>query len=74
MPERHDEVNQKIGRIFKNNFIGGIAWGLGATIGATIILAFLTLIVRQINLIPVVGNFTANIIKFISENNPHLLK
>ncbi|OGH09658.1 MAG: hypothetical protein A2152_01035 [Candidatus Levybacteria bacterium RBG_16_35_6] len=74
MSERYEQVNKGMGHIFRNNFIGGIAWGLGATVGVAIILAVLTLILRQINLIPVVGNFVAGVVEFISENNPHLIK
>jgi len=74
MAERFEQVHGKMGNIFKNNFFGGIAWGLGATVGVTIILAIIGLILRQINLIPVVGNFVADVVKFILESDPHLLK
>jgi ABC-type enterochelin transport system permease subunit len=74
MAQRHEQAQQGIGKIFKNNLLGGIAWGLGATIGVSIILAIAGLILKQVNLIPVVGNFVTNVVKFISENNPHLLK
>jgi hypothetical protein len=72
--EKHEQVNSGIGKIYKNNFVGGIAWGLGATVGVSIILAIIGLILKQVNVIPVVGNFVAGVVKFISENNPHLLK
>jgi len=72
--EKHEQVHASIGRILRNNFIGGISWGLGATIGVSIILAIIGLILHQINLIPVIGKFVAGVVKFISENNPHLLK
>ena len=74
MAERCEQVNQGLGKIVKNNIVGGIAWGLGATIGVSIVLAIIGLIFRQINLIPVVGNFVASVVEFISENNPHLIK
>lgn len=74
MPEMYEQVNNKMGKILRNNFIGGVAWGLGATVGVAIILAIIGLILRQINLIPVVGSFVAAVVKFILESDPHLLK
>jgi hypothetical protein len=60
-------------QIFINNFIGGIAWALGATVGLALIVGVLTLILKNVNLIPVVGSFIADTIKFIITKNPNLL-
>ena len=74
MAARYHQVHEKLGIILKNNFIGGIAWGLGATIGASIVVALLGLILKNINLIPVVGNFVSQIIDFVLKNNQSLVK
>jgi hypothetical protein len=71
--EKYEQVNMSHKRIFFNNFIGGIAWALGATIGLALIVGILTLILKNVNVIPVVGNFIADTIKFIITKNPNLL-
>jgi hypothetical protein len=71
--ERHEQVSASHKRIFINNFIGGIAWALGATIGLALIVTILTFILKNVNLIPVVGNFVADIIKFVIQKNQNLL-
>ena len=71
--EKHEQVNASHKRIFVNNFIGGIAWALGATVGLALIVAVLTLILKNVNVIPVVGSFVGNIIEFVITKNPNLL-
>lgn len=71
--QRYEQVEEKRRSIFVNNFIGGIAWALGATFGLAIIIALLTLILRNVNLIPYVGNFVAGVIEFVITKNPTLL-
>jgi hypothetical protein len=70
--ERYEQIKISRKQIFINNFIGGIAWALGATIGLALIVAVLTLILKNVNLIPVVGDFVAKIIQFIISKNPNL--
>lgn len=75
--EKHDEVLLSKRRIFLNNFIGGIAWGLGATIGFSVIVGIVTYILRQINLMPFIGTFATDITAFVLKNlqsSPHLVK
>jgi len=74
MAQRYEQVSENIGKILKYNFVGGVVWGLGATIGVSIVLALIGLILHQINLIPVVGSFVTGVVKFILQNDPHLLK
>ncbi|MCL6096571.1 MAG: DUF5665 domain-containing protein [Patescibacteria group bacterium] len=71
--ERYDQVNKKKKTIFIDNFIGGIAWALGATVGLALIVALLTIIAKNINFVPVVGNFVTGVIEFILSKNPNLL-
>jgi len=60
--------------ILLHNFLGGVAWGLGVTVGATVILALGGFLLSKINYIPLVGNFVISINEFVAENNPNLLK
>lgn len=57
-----------------NNFLGGIAWGLGVTIGLSIILAVLSFIGSKVDFIPVIGEFVARINEFVASQDPKLLK
>jgi hypothetical protein len=71
--ERHEEIHKSRKHIFLNNFLGGIAWGLGATVGVSIFFAVLAFILSKINLIPYVGEFVSNIATYVLANNPNLL-
>lgn len=72
--EKHEHVHKSLKRIFVNNFIGGIAWGLGATVGVAVLLAILGFIFSKVNLVPVIGTFVGQITSFVLQNNPNLLK
>jgi hypothetical protein len=58
--------------IISSNFIGGIAWALGATIGLALIFTILGLIAKNINLVPIVGTFASQVIDFILATNPRV--
>ncbi len=72
--EKFEEVKRGKREIFVNNFVGGIAWGLGATVGIALLFAFLGIILTKVNLIPVVGNFVSDTLKFVLQNNPELIR
>lgn len=69
-----DRVNQRLSvkRILFNNFIGGISWALGATVGISLLFTLLGLLAQNINLVPIVGSFVSDIINFIMATNPNL--
>ena len=72
--ERHEQIHSGRKQIFINNLLGGFAWALGATVGLAIIFIILGLILQNVNLIPFVGNFVADVIDFILNKNPNLLR
>lgn len=51
-------MNRK--QIIVNNFLGGIFWGLGATIGLAIVLAVLGFVVGRLDWVPVIGNIISD--------------
>ncbi|HXS14820.1 MAG TPA: DUF5665 domain-containing protein [Candidatus Saccharimonadales bacterium] len=51
--------------IILDNFLGGIAWGLGITLGAALILTSITIILRSLDVVPVIGNFAVQINHYI---------
>ncbi|MDO8658052.1 MAG: DUF5665 domain-containing protein [Candidatus Levybacteria bacterium] len=72
--QSHEAIHKNRKEIIINNFIGGIAWGLGATIGLSIVVGIFGIIFSNINLIPIVGNFVSQITSFVLQNNPNLIK
>ena len=63
---------KKLSTILWHNFLGGVAWGLGITIGAAIILTLGGFVLAKVNLIPIIGTFVADIVEVVQENNPRL--
>ena len=74
MEQRFEQTSRRITfkEIVVNNFIGGVSWALGATVGLSVIVTLLTLIAKNVNLVPVVGTFVSKIIDFVFANNPHM--
>lgn len=72
--ERHEQIHSSRKQIFFNNFLGGLAWALGATLGLALIVTLLGIILKNVNLIPFVGNFVADVINFVINKNQYLLK
>lgn len=72
--EKHEHVNSSKKRILLNNFLGGIAWGIGATVGLAIFLAIFGLIMRNIDLVPILGPFITNIYNYVLDNSTRLQK
>jgi len=67
--ESKDKVYRSRKKIIFDNFLGGIAWSVGAWIGTTIILALLAYILSRINLIPIIGDFVSQISKYVVTTN-----
>lgn len=59
-----DENEQPHGRRFFNHFVGGIAWGIGTSIGIVIGLSIFAYIVTKINFVPVIGAWLAQVLAF----------
>ena len=56
-----NKVFQDSKHLFLSNFLGGIAWGLGTVIGATIVAGLLALIIHLLGGIPFIGKWMAEI-------------
>ena len=54
-------------QILINNFLAGIAWGFGTTVGIGAILALLAFFATRVNFVPILGNFLAQILEFAIE-------
>lgn len=66
--ERYEGVKRNLKHIAINNFIGGIAWGLGATVGIALLVVVLGFVAQRIDIIPFVGSFASEVTKFVLEN------
>lgn len=64
--QKYEQIKKSRKDIIINNFLGGIAWGLGTTIGVAIILTIFSFLAQEINLIPFVGNFVTQITKYVA--------
>ena len=51
-----------------NNFLGGIAWGVGVGVGTTLFATFMFFLLTKIDYVPLVGDFVANVMKYMSAN------
>lgn len=69
MSEPHEKIYKSRHKIFIDNFIGGIGWALGATLGTALVLGIIGIILKQINVIPFIGNFVIDTQKFIEQNS-----
>lgn len=69
--EKYDNVKRSRKELFLNNLLGGIAWGLGATIGLAVFFAVLAFIGSHINFVPIIGNFASDVIQYILSTRPN---
>ena len=72
MEDKHLNINRPKKIIFTNNFIGGIAWGLGVTVGLTAFIGTLAFVGSRIDFVPVVGEFASKVINYIVINSGQL--
>jgi len=67
--EGNEKVYRSKKKIIFDNFLGGISWSFGVWIGTTIILILSVFVLSKVNLIPIIGNFVAEISKYVVKNN-----
>ena len=66
--DKYTAVTMSRKAIFINNLIGGIAWAMGATIGAAVIVTMAGIILSKFDTVPLVGNYVKAINSYISEH------
>ncbi len=54
--------------IMIKNFLGGLSWGFGTVVGATVVVALILGLLRTVNLIPIVGGFISGVAKVVQDN------
>lgn len=68
MSEKYNNIHRSRKELLLNNFLGGLAWGIGVTIGLAIFLALLAFIASRIDTVPFVGNYISDVLKYLLEN------
>jgi len=68
--ERAGNLTKK--QIIINNLLGGLCWGIGLTVGLSLFFFLLTIIAKEVNLVPVVGSFVSQVISYILATNPNV--
>lgn len=68
----HEEIAEARAHIprktlFINNMIGGIGWGLGSVLGATLIVGILGMILSYLGQLPGIGRFVGRLMQAIQE-------
>lgn len=66
--QQYENIYRSKKEMILNNFLGGIAWGIVSTVGLAIVLALLGLLLRNIDVIPFVGNFVAQITHYVNHH------
>lgn len=64
--ESYKNIFRSLRKMLFYNFLGGIAWSLGTLVGLGIIVAIIGYIISQINLVPIIGSWVAEILKEVT--------
>lgn len=70
----YENVERSKKQIIINNFIGGVSWGLGVTVGLGILLAILGFFLSKIDLVPFIGQSISTGIEGALKNNPQFFR
>ena len=63
----HTKIYISTGKIILNNLLGGLAWGVGTVLGATVIVATVFFIFGQLGAVPFIGRVVADIIEIVNK-------
>lgn len=68
-PAERYKQEPKIGqpKIFLNNLIGGVGWGVGSVLGATVLIALIGLGISASRTVPFLGDITEAVLEQINE-------
>jgi hypothetical protein len=65
----YQRIHAPISRMLLNNLLGGIAWGFGTVLGATLVVALVVLLLTKLNSVPIIGDFFSNILQTIQQGS-----
>lgn len=50
-------------KVILNNFLGGLAWGFGTVLGATVVVGLVVIIISKLGGVPLIGSFFSDILQ-----------
>ncbi len=68
--DNYDNIYRGRKRMMLNNFLGGIAWSFGTLIGGIIIFTIIGLILKRVDLVPIIGAWLRDILQETFKNQP----
>jgi hypothetical protein len=74
MSEPSEKIYRSKKDIFINNFIGGVAWGLGASLGLAVLIAIIGYIISRIDWVPIMGSIVSEASNQVLQKNLQLIQ
>ena len=65
------EVNASGKSKFLMGLLGGLGWGIGITLGTSLFLLLIGFLISQIDFVPILGNFLAEVVKSATQQPPN---
>ena len=62
------EVNPSGFRKFLHGLLGGLGWGVGITLGTSLLLLVIGYVVSRIDFVPILGQFLSDVVKSASKD------
>ncbi|OGY29599.1 MAG: hypothetical protein A3F35_02880 [Candidatus Woykebacteria bacterium RIFCSPHIGHO2_12_FULL_45_10] len=59
------EINYSPVRMAFNNFLSGLAWGVGSVLGATVIVAVILVLISKLDTAPIIGKYVSSVMDYI---------
>ncbi|HET7713370.1 MAG TPA: DUF5665 domain-containing protein [Patescibacteria group bacterium] len=56
----HTRIAMPTHKIIVNNFVGGVAWGFGTVVGASVVVGIILWAASQVGIFEAVNNFTTS--------------
>lgn len=61
-------------KVIWKNFVGGIFWGVGSVLGATVVVSIIVFLLRSAAFAPIVGDAVRGLIQGVEQNQVQDLK
>jgi hypothetical protein len=61
----HTRIHISTWKMLLNNFLGGLSWGFGTVLGATVVVGLVVIILTKLDSLPLVGDFFRDILQSI---------
>jgi len=65
----HTKIHISTWKVILNNFLGGLAWGFGTVLGATLVVALMIIALTQLDGVPILGDFFTGLLETIQPSS-----